>query len=255
MLIPVERQQRILHIIQQQGTVSIARLVDMMNVSHMTIRRDIQKLEDQGRVVSVSGGVQLLERLISEPTHNDKSLLFHSEKRSIGIEAAKLITNNATVYLDAGTTTLEIAKQLVEKEDLLIITNDFAISNFLIENGNCEVIHTGGRICKKNHSSVGELTAQFLHNIAIDIAFISTSSWNLQGLTTPDEQKIPVKKAIIQSSQKNILVSDSSKYGKVATFLLYPLNVFDHIICDDKLLGNVKEKIEEMKIKLSLVSV
>lgn len=78
----------------------------------MTIRRDIQKLEEKGKVVSVSGGVQLLERLISEPTRDDKSLLFHQQKSAIGLVAANLIPANATIYLDAGTTTLEIAKQI-----------------------------------------------------------------------------------------------------------------------------------------------
>ncbi|OOS02563.1 DeoR family transcriptional regulator [[Haemophilus] felis] len=252
-MIPAERQKKILFFIQQEGIVSIAKLVEMMNVSHMTIRRDIQKLEELGKVVSVSGGVQLLERLVVEPTHDDKSLLFHSEKQQIGIEAAKHIPQNSTVYLDAGTTTLQIAKHISHRDDLLIITNDFVIANFLIENAHCEVIHTGGRICKENHSSVGELTAQFLRSLSIDVSFISTSSWNLQGLTTPDEQKIPVKRAILQVSQKNILVTDSSKYGKVATFHLYSLDNFDRIICDKHLLANVQEKIKSMDVCLSLI--
>lgn len=253
MLIPAERQKKILHIIQQQGIVSIASLVKNMNVSHMTIRRDIQKLEELGKVISVSGGVQLLERLVSEATHNDKSLLFHLEKKQIGIAASKHIPLNSTIYLDAGTTTLEIAKQISSREDLLIITNDFAIANFLIDNSNNELIHTGGKICKANRSSIGELSAQFLRKITIDIAFVSTSSWNLQGLTTPDENKIPVKHAIAQSSQTKILVTDSSKYGKIATFKLYPLDTFEKIICDDNLLDNVKEKIKQMNIKLITV--
>ncbi|UEA16361.1 DeoR/GlpR family DNA-binding transcription regulator [Pasteurella canis] len=253
MLIPAERQKKILNLIHQQGIMRIANLVDIMGVSHMTIRRDIQKLEEKGKVISVSGGVQLLERLISEPTRDDKSLLFHQQKAAIGLAAANLIPSNATIYLDAGTTTLEIAKHITEREDVLIITNDFGIVDFLIAHGRCDLIHTGGRVCKANRSSVGELSAQFLRNVSIDLAFISTSSWNLQGLTTPDEDKLPVKRAIIHSSQRNILVTDSSKYGKVATFLLYPLDTFDQIICDKALLINAQEKIVEMDIELLLV--
>ncbi|UAY77237.1 DeoR/GlpR family DNA-binding transcription regulator [Pasteurella canis] len=253
MLIPAERQKKILNLIHQQGIMRIANLVDIMGVSHMTIRRDIQKLEEKGKVISVSGGVQLLERLISEPTRDDKSLLFHQQKASIGLAAANLIPSNATIYLDAGTTTLEIAKHITEREDVLIITNDFGIVDFLIAHGRCDLIHTGGRVCKANRSSVGELSAQFLRNVSIDLAFISTSSWNLQGLTTPDEDKLPVKRAIVHSSQRNILVTDSSKYGKVATFLLYPLDTFDQIICDKALLINAQEKIVEMDIELLLV--
>ncbi|HDR1345785.1 TPA: DeoR/GlpR transcriptional regulator [Pasteurella multocida] len=253
MLIPAERQKKILNLNHQQGIVRITNLVELMGVSHMTIRRDIQKLEEKGKVVSVSGGVQLLERLISEPTRDDKSLLFHQQKSAIGLVAANLIPANATIYLDAGTTTLEIAKQITDRDDLLVITNDFGIVDYLISNGRCDLIHTGGRVCKENRSSVGELSAQFLRNISIDIAFISTSSWNLQGLTTPDENKLPVKRAIVQASRRNILVTDSSKYGKVATFLLYALDTLDQIICDKALLINAQEKIKEMDIELLLV--
>ena len=108
-----------------------------------------------------------------------------------------------------------------------------------------------GSFNKSNRSSVGEFAAQFLHQISVDIAFISTSSWNLKGLTTPDEQKIPVKKAIIQFSQ-NYLVTDSSKYGKVATFLLYPLSSLDTIICDKGLPENAQARIAEMNVELFL---
>ena len=94
-------------------------------------------------------------------------------------------------------------------------------------------MHTGGFINKSNRSSVGEFAAQFLHQISVDIAFISTSSWNLKGLTTPDEQKKFLSRKLLSNLvKKNILVTDSSKYGKVATFLLYPLSSLDTIICD-----------------------
>lgn len=252
-MIPAERQKMLLHVISQQDIVSINSLAEMLNVSHMTIRRDIQKLEEEGKVISVSGGVQALDRLTVEPTHDDKSLLSPQQKLAIGTKATEFIPENSTIYLDAGTTTLEIAKQLTARNDLLIITNDFVIANFLMINGNSELIHIGGKVNKLNRSSVGELAAEFLRQLSIDIAFISTSSWSLKGLTTPDENKIPVKKAIVQASRKNILVSDSTKYGKVATFLLFPLTTFDCIICDKELLANAQEAISEMKIQLVLV--
>ena len=252
-MIPAERQKTLLNLISKQSVISINNLVNILGVSHMTVRRDIQKLEEDGKVISVSGGVQLLERLSSEPTHDDKSLLATTEKTAISKKAVELIQEHSTIYLDAGTTTLEIAKQIANRNDLLVITNDFVIAHYLMVNSQCNIMHTGGLIKKSNRSSVGEFAAQFLHQISVDIAFISTSSWNLKGLTTPDEQKIPVKKAIIQFSQKNILVTDSSKYGKVATFLLYPLSSLDTIICDKGLPENAQARIAEMNVELFLV--
>ncbi|TNH03755.1 DeoR/GlpR transcriptional regulator [Testudinibacter sp. TR-2022] len=251
-MIPAERQKRILMLLSEHDLISIAELVEIMQVSHMTVRRDIQKLEEQGKVVSVSGGVQLLQRLFSEPTHDDKSLLFQSQKQAIGATAAQLIANSKTVYLDAGTTTLEIAHHIAKRSDLLVITNDFVIANFLIKEGSGELIHTGGYVCKDNYSSVGELSAQFLRNISIDVAFVSTSSWNLKGLTTPDEKKLAVKRAIVESSKKNVLVTDSSKYGKVATFWIYGLDVFDTIVTDKDLLESVQKNIQNLNIELML---
>ncbi|OOL21298.1 DeoR family transcriptional regulator, partial [Klebsiella aerogenes] len=122
-----------------------------------------------------------------EPSHRDKTLMFPQEKEAIGLAALKHIPANSTVYLDAGTTTLALAENLVERQDLLIITNDFAIANLMIERGQCELIHTGGRLCRENQSTVGHLTAKMLENLFIDVAFISASSWNLRGLSTPNE--------------------------------------------------------------------
>ncbi|MDH2924973.1 DeoR family transcriptional regulator [Nicoletella semolina] len=254
-MIPIERQQQLIQFIHNNGYASINELAKRFNVSHMTIRRDIQKLEKEGKVASISGGVQSIERLSEEPAHNIKSQLFHQQKWAIGSAAARIIPQNSTIYLDAGTTTLEIAYQIADREDLLVITNDFAIAYFLCHSSKAKLIHIGGSVCKENLSTTGSLAAQCLKNISIDIAFISTSSWNLKGLTTPDENKIPVKKAIIEASHKNILVTDSSKYGRLATFFVYPLTVFDQIFCDNNLAENAREAITAMNIQLSLSEV
>ncbi|MFC0309737.1 DeoR family transcriptional regulator [Gallibacterium trehalosifermentans] len=251
-MIPAERQKHILTILNEQNIVSINTLMELLNVSHMTIRRDIQALEKKGVVVSVSGGVQLQQRLSVEPTHTAKSLLFQAEKVKIGRYAAENIPEHATIYLDAGTTTLEIARHIAEREDLLIITNDFAVADFLISHGKGELIHTGGKINKLNRSAVGELAAQFLRNISIDLAFVSTSSWSLNGLTTPDESKLAVKRAILASSRHKTLVTDSSKYGKLATFWICELTAFDRLITDAQLPDNIQKTIRNMDIELVL---
>ena len=131
-MIPAERQKTLLNLISKQNVISINNLVSILGVSHMTVRRDIQKLEEDGKVISVSGGVQLLERLSTEPTHDDKSLLATTEKIAISKKAVELIQEHSTIYLDAGTTTLEIAKQIANRNDLLVITNDFVIAHYLM---------------------------------------------------------------------------------------------------------------------------
>ena len=215
-MIPVERRQIILEMVAEKGIVSIAELTDRMNVSHMTIRRDLQKLEQQGAVVLVSGGVQSPGRVAHEPSHQVKTALAMTQKAAIG-------------------TTLAIAQHLIHMESLTVVTNDFVIADYLLDNSNCTIIHTGGAVCRENRSCVGEAAATMLRSLMIDQAFISASSWSVRGISTPAEDKVTVKRAIASASRQRVLVCDATKYGQVATWLALPLSEFDQIITDDGL--------------------
>ncbi|MGS2612444.1 DeoR family transcriptional regulator [Acinetobacter baumannii] len=124
-MIPIERHQRILALVEQRGAVSINELTEILGVSHMTIRRDVSKLEEQGLLVSVSGGVRAVSRLAAEPSHLVKSTLQSEEKQAIGALAASHIAKNSCIYLDAGTTTLALARAILDRNDLQVVTNDF----------------------------------------------------------------------------------------------------------------------------------
>ncbi|PMM05436.1 DeoR family transcriptional regulator [Vibrio kanaloae] len=248
-MIPAERQRTILSLLSHQEVISISELVEQLDVSHMTIRRDIVKLEASGKVVSVSGGVQLAQALHRELSHDAKVEQQANEKVQIGKLAAQLIEKDATVYLDAGTTSLEIAHQLTTREDLLIITNDFSIAAYLMNHSPCEIYHTGGKVDRENQSSVGGKVAEFLAGMNINIAFISSSSWSLKGLSTPNENKVLVKKAIVKAAQANYLISDSTKYGRIATFHALDLDTLDGVITDKNLSTSVIEELEEKGIQ------
>lgn len=251
-MIPTERHQQILALVQERGVVSIAELTERLAVSHMTIRRDLQKLEEQGAVMLVSGGVRSTERLASEPSHLDKTSMFSQQKQAIGEMAARHIPRNSCIYLDAGTTTLALARELGMRDDLLIVTNDFVIANFLIDTSHCRMIHTGGTLCRDNRSCVGNAAARTLRDLSIDIAFISASCWGLRGTFTPDEDKIVVKRAAGEVSSKRVLLADSSKYNKIATFLSLPIDRFDSIITDPDLPAAASQQLSALNIEVTL---
>ncbi len=163
-MIPIERHQRILALVEQRGAVSINELTEILGVSHMTIRRDVSKLEEQGLLVSVSGGVRAVSRLAAEPSHLVKSTLQSEEKQAIGALAASHIAKNSCIYLDAGTTTLALARAILDRNDLPVVTNDFEITQLLIDASQCGVIHTGGTLCRENRSCVGESAARTLRH-------------------------------------------------------------------------------------------
>lgn len=249
-MIPAERHRAILALLSTQNVVSIHQLTQQLVVSHMTIRRDIGKLEAAGKVISVSGGVQLTESIHSELSHDAKTTQNQYEKVNIGLIAASFVKPNMTVYLDAGTTTLEIAHKLVDRDDIMVVTNDFAIAAFLMNNSNCSLYHTGGKVDRENQSCIGSKASNLIKDINMDITFVSTSSWNQSGLSTPNEEKVEVKQAIVNSSKVNYLVCDSSKYGKVATFHAIDLECFDKIITDSNFPSNNIQDLAEQGIEV-----
>lgn len=249
-MIPAERQHFILDKLTHRGVVTIAALSDELGVSQMTVRRDIEKLEQAGRVMSVTGGVQLPQRILSEPSHNVKEHLRYEQKVAIGKKAAEMVPPQGVIYLDAGTTTLEIAKRLLMLPDLIVVTNDFVICETIASGSNCQIHHTGGLLDRENQSSVGEGAALGVGRFNFDIAFISTSSWGMQGISTPAEDKIAIKRIAAERATKTVLVTDSSKYGKVGAFSSLPLRAFHTIITDQDLSPSVRYAIIDLGIEV-----
>ncbi|UIP30253.1 DeoR/GlpR family DNA-binding transcription regulator [Photobacterium sp. TLY01] len=252
-MIPAERQRAILALLGNQQVISINELTQHLDVSHMTIRRDIAKLEADGRVMSVSGGVQLSESIHIELPHDDKIAQQRDEKARIGQHAASYIKPHSTIYLDAGTTTLEIAHQLNQRDDLTVITNDFAIAAYLMAHSDCMLYHTGGKVDRHNQSCVGDKAVSLLREMNVDMAFISSSSWNQRGISTPSEDKVTVKRAIVAAAKTNYLVTDASKYGKVATFHALDISSFDKVITDQALSDSSLHDFAEKGIEIDRV--
>ncbi|WLE00763.1 DeoR/GlpR family DNA-binding transcription regulator (plasmid) [Agrobacterium leguminum] len=253
-MIPAERQRLIVEQLIERGVLSIAELCELLGVSHMTVRRDIQLLERQGRLTSVAGGVTVPERLAFEPSHIAKSQMALGQKISIGALAASMVPRGAVLYLDAGTTTLEIARKLAVRDDLVIVTNDFVVASLLMQQSSCKLFHTGGAIDRENQSSAGELAAEAIRRFNFDIAFMSTSSFGLRGVSTPADGKVVVKRAIVESSAQVILATDSSKYGRVGAFNAVPLDVLSAIISDDGLPEAARAAMTELGISVHIAA-
>ncbi|EJF89300.1 DeoR/GlpR family DNA-binding transcription regulator [Bartonella tamiae] len=252
-MIPAERQAHILERLSERSVLSIAEISAILDVSQMTVRRDIRVLEDQGRAVSVAGGVQLIERIITEPSHLAKRVLAHEQKAAIGRFAAKMVKDGGVIYLDAGTTILEIAHHITDVKNLTVVTNDFVIAAFLAQESACRIFHTGGEIERENQSCVGAQAVMMIQSFNFDLSFISTSSFGFRGISTPHENKIAVKRAIIESSSRRILVTDSSKYGRIGAFNVIPLDRLSAVITDEGLSQNGRDAINLHGIALHLV--
>ncbi|MEB4616433.1 DeoR/GlpR family DNA-binding transcription regulator [Leucobacter sp. M11] len=253
-MIPAQRQRAILQRVRERGTVSIPELVELLDVSHMTVRRDIAVLEETGRVVSVSGGVSQPAQLSADQEREVKAGMRPAEKSAIARAACALVEPGSLVYLDAGTTTLAIAHELAERPDVSVITNDLVIATFLSQNSECGLSFVGGSIDRRNLSSDGAMAAGAIGAYNIDIAFVSTSSFDLRAISVPNDAKQSVKDAIMRHSAKAVLATDSSKYGKKAQLRAVELARFDTVITDPGLPQSVIDGIREQDVTLILAA-
>ena len=233
-MIPDQRREFLLRQLHQRTVLSVHELTELLSVSHMTVRRDIAALERAGKVFSVPGGVRLASQLRAEPSYDDKSVTDLPNKTAMAREAAGLIADGMTLYLDAGTTLLQMAPDLRDR-DLTVVTNDFNMTAALLDS-DVDLVHIGGRVEHRNRSTVGTLATGILTQVNIDLAFISTSSWDRhRGSTTPSESKVVVKRAAMASAATSVLVAGSDKYGTVGMYRVADLPEFDIVITDEDL--------------------
>lgn len=255
-MIPDQRRDFIYRYVHEKNVASFNELAELMSVSHMTVRRDIQLLEEEGKVVAINGGVKLNNILKSELPWREKAELHHDVKRKMGQLAAMLIEPGQTLYLDAGTSIFEVAKAVAASNcfNLTVVTNDFSISHYLMDMPHITLYHTGGLVDQRNRSCLGKSAANFLRTINIDVAFLSSSSWDLaRGMSTPSEGKASVKETVLTVSRRRILVSDSSKFGKYGMFHICALDQLTDIISDPLLPADAQDEIVAQGIKLHLV--
>ncbi|QOR70886.1 DeoR/GlpR transcriptional regulator [Ruania alkalisoli] len=235
-MIPDQRREELLRYLRESPILSVRELTERLGVSHMTVRRDIEVLERAGRAYSVPGGVRLAGQLEAEPSRDDKETVDVGHKRAMARAAADLVSDDMTIYLDAGTTILAMVPHIVARQRLTVVTNDFSTLDALVDVETVDVIHVGGLLDHRNRSSVGRLAAATLRSLNVDIAFISSSSWDaVRGVTTPHEAKVDVKRAALDVSAKQVLVAGSVKYGLFATHRVAQLGEFDSVLTDDEL--------------------
>lgn len=247
------RLDQILDYLKSHNLVTVEKLVEVTTASPATIRRDLIKLDEMGLISRSHGGVTLNRFIPAQPTTDEKIHQHPQEKKAIAEAAAKLVKNGDSVVLDAGTTMMELARNLTQLT-IRVITADLHIALFLCEFKQIEVTIIGGRIDDSSQSCVGEHGRKLLRNIHPDIAFISCNSWCLdKGITTPTEEKASLKHDLNMNARQRVLLADSSKYGAFSLFRADPLTQMTHIITDAGLALEVDYQLKELGIDIRLV--
>ncbi|MBR8742669.1 DeoR/GlpR family DNA-binding transcription regulator [Nocardiopsis sp. MG754419] len=254
-MIPAQRRDLLLRELRGMSVLSVKELCEILDVSHMTVRRDIMTLEEEGKVRSVPGGVELASQVRSEPSYQHKSRVDMAEKRAMAHAAAALVGEGQTVYLDAGTTLGQLVPLLWTVTGLTVITNDITTAASLTDHPDVTLYLVGGQIDLDNRSAVGDIAAATVAEFNIDVAFVSTSSWDLhRGSTTPSRAKVAVKRAAMTAASTSVLVAGADKYGAFGTFKVAPLTGFTSVITDDRLPDSSARAVRELGVPLEMVT-
>lgn len=225
-----ERQREIGSILYESGSVKVNELSEHFNVSEATIRRDLQEMDSKKLLKKTHGGAVKIDITNFEPSFMDKKDEKNEEKQTIAKYAASMIKNGDTIILDSGTTTLELAKNIVA-EDITVITNSIDIAAELSNNKAIKLILTGGELRCRTRAMVGHICEGMLKDFRVDKAFIGANGVSLaEGVTTPDITEAQTKKAMINSATKVILVVDNSKVEKVCFSVMCPITEVDVIV-------------------------
>lgn len=230
-----ERQSRILRHLQQQPSSSITQLQETLGISRSTLRRDLVELEEMGEIVRVHGGVVHRNSLRGEPTYDRRGREAIVAKRSIAVAAANLIPPDSVVYIDGGTTCVEVGRQLAARDDIKIFTHSVRL---LIELGDCaaSIICVGGEYRHVSQALVGGLCLSWLEHLRCDIAILGASGLHAtDGVSTTETSEAIVKQAVIRRSEKSIVVADGRKWIKPAAVAFAGWDEIQAIVTDEPL--------------------
>lgn len=244
-MLPVERQRMILSHLAKNGNVSVIDLCNMFKVSEMTIRRDLTSLQSQGLLKRTYGGAIPTEPAFFEISQRAKLSMFIEEKKQIGVYCADLVKDGDVVFLDSGTTTLQIAKAL-KGRPITVLTNDLNIASELLDCHSITMFIVGGELNRENNNLLGSKAIGFFDDIRGDILFLAVEGVDENaGFTVPDLDEVPIKRRMMGSVEKVYVVSDHSKLGRNTMGIIAPIDGVTALITDSGASENILRPLQE----------
>ncbi len=251
-LFPAERRERILDILREEYTVRGSRLSEMLNVSEMTIRRDLDALEKEGLVERTHGGaVFRQERVIGKFRYQSSVKENPHEKEIIARRAAEMIEPHETVFIGEGTTAAQVVRFAPRDMPFTVATNNLGVVSE-IRNGNIELLMLGGIYDAATHSLAGPLTMEMIGRINAAKVFLGADGLSLRaGLTTPNLEIAVLERQMIRYTHGQVIVMvDHTKFGLVAEMAVAPLNRVDVLITNRKVPEHFKEDLAKMGLEV-----
>ena len=254
MLSITSRHQSILNKLQEEGYVNVHDLCKALDVSAVTIRKDLKLLEEKGLLFRSHGGASLSNPYINEKPVNEKEHIREEEKRRIGKAAAQLITTDDTFIVASGTTVLALARYIKPAGRLTAITASLNVALELNRHLEIDVLQLGGALRKSSFSVAGSFSESMLENFSCSKLFLGIDGIDLDfGLSTTNILEAQLNKKMIAAAQKTIVLADSSKFGRRGFGKICDLDEVDQIITDKEAPEHDVKALEETGIEVTLV--
>lgn len=252
----LERRAKILEMLDDQEKVIVTDLSPIFKVSDVTIRNDLYKLEEKGLLVRTRGGAIKSQKVKIDYQLNKESTHHLKEKKQIGKKAAQLIKEGDTILLDSGTTTLEIAVNLISFNDLTVITNALNIAGELLNQGNSKVVMLGGNLRRSSSSFMGPMTENNIENLYCDKVFLGVNGIDTKyGISTTHIEDSYLNRLMIDVSKEVIVVTDSSKFLKRSFAKIASIDTVNIVITDSKIPEEELNNLRAAGIKVILADI
>lgn len=247
--LPAERHRRIQEFLRQHRAARVSTLSDLLGVSEVTIRRDLEDLERRHLLERTHGGAILAQRMAQEPPYTEAASRNPIEKQRIGAAAARLAGPGDTVFLNGGTTTLEVFRHL--EPGVRVVTNHVG-AVLAAADRDIELILVGGEYRSPSSSCVGAFATQTIRRIFATRSFIGVEGFSMRsGLTTPAAPEAEIARVMIEQTQGQVVVvADSSKVGTIADFAIAPVEAASVLVTDAGLDGEYRSELAALGVQV-----
>jgi DeoR family glycerol-3-phosphate regulon repressor len=226
------RQLEILRLAKAHGKVVVEDLADHFGVTVQTIRRDLTELCAAGKLSRVYGGA-ILASGVANIGYDERRRLNPEAKARIAAACASEVPENASLFLNIGTTTEAVARRLLRHRNLLVVTNNLNVATTLADSPECEVIVAGGTLRRADGGLVGDATVDMVRRFKVDVAVIGASALDQAGdLLDFDDREVRVARVLIEQARQRVLVADHSKFERSAPVRIASLAEIDTFITD-----------------------
>lgn len=249
-----DRQSQIVDMVAEHGSVRVSALSRRFSVSQVTIRTDLERLARQGLLVRNRGGAVAISRTSLSSAFAERARRHQDEKVRIAQRAAKLVSPGDSVFIDAGSTMMEIAHRLGEISPLTVVTNALNIAVLLGGFRGINVMMVGGTLSPETISTLGPIAERDIEDLVVDKLFLATHSFDAElGILDVSVEVARVKMAMIRIARQVVLVADSSKFTQRALAKVAPLSAAQMLICDTGLDEQAAQAVRALGVEVVLV--